>query len=261
MTRVSAVVNTRNEEANLPGCLESLRWADEIVVVDMQSQDRTVAIATEFGCRVYPHELTDYVEPARNFALAQARNSWVLVVDADERVSPGLAAWLATGLDQTEAAAFRIPRRNFYGRQWIKCCGWFPDSQLRLMKRERARYSGRIHRAPDVDGPVADLPVRGESYLAHYGFGSLEDRVAKDNKYSTISAQTMNADRKPIGATGLLARTIWAFVTAYFFQGGIRHGALGVMLACERSLATFLKYAKLWELQQARLNNRAGSSL
>src|SRR5438876_8216512 len=98
MASLSAVVNTFNEEAHLPACLESLRWASEIVVVDMHSEDRTAEIAAAFGCRVFQHERTGYVEPARNFAIQQAKNSWVLVVDADERASPGLASWAAASL-------------------------------------------------------------------------------------------------------------------------------------------------------------------
>jgi glycosyltransferase involved in cell wall biosynthesis len=250
MTQVSVVVNTLNEEANLPGCLESLRWADDIVVADMHSDDRTAEIARAFGCRVFECERMGYVEPARNFALAQAKHPWALVVDADERVSPGLAKWIATALENSTAAAFRIPRRNFYGTQWVTCCGWFPDDQLRLLCRERARYSDRIHRAPTVDGPVVTLPSRGEAYLAHYCFDSWEARIEKDNKYSMIAAQAMAREGRRVSAGGLLARTASAFVTAYFLQGGIRFGALGVILAWERAFATFLKYAKLWELCQ-----------
>jgi len=260
MTQVSVVVNTLNEEANLPGCLESLRWAAEIVVADMRSDDRTVEIARQFGCRVFECERTGYVEPARNFALAQAKHSWALVVDADERVSPGLAAWIRTGLENASAAAFRIPRRNFYKQQWVTCCGWFPDEQLRLFRRERVRYSDRIHRAPTVDGPVVTLPPRGEAYLAHYAFDSWEARVEKDNKYSTIAAQAMAREGRRIGGAGLLVRTAGAFLAAYLFQGGIWCGALGVGLAWERALATFLKYAKLWELQQPRRNARVSGS-
>lgn len=252
MSAVSAVVNARNEEANLPDCLKSLKWADEIVVVDMQSEDRTAAIAAEFGCRVFQHPRTEYVEPARNFALAQARNEWVLIVDADERVSAGLAGWIKEKLPSSTAAAYRIPRRNFYGDQWITCCGWFPDAQLRLMRRGRARYSGQIHRAPEIEGEVVDLPPGSEAYLAHYGFGTLGARIEKDNKYSMISAQTLADKGTRIGAVSLLSRTAWAFVGAYLLQGGFRRGALGVILAWERAFATFLKYAKLWELQQRR---------
>jgi glycosyltransferase involved in cell wall biosynthesis len=251
MTRVSAVVNTLNEEANLPGCLESLRWADEVVVVDMHSTDRTVEIATKFGCKVFQHERTGYVEPARNFALAQAQHPWALVIDADERVSPALASWLKTNLDNTKAAAFRIPRRNFYGKRWITCCGWYPDEQLRLFLRANAKYSDRIHRAPEINGTIETLPASGEACLEHYGFSTIEARADKDNKYSSITAAAMAAEGRRIGAAGLLARTATSFLSAYFLQGGIRFGALGVCLSWERAFATFLKYSKLWELQQS----------
>ena len=102
MAKISVLINTLNEEAHLPACLESVRWADELVLVDMHSTDRTVAIAESAGCRVFQHDRMGYVEPARNFAIAQANHPWVLVLDADERVSPGLAAWMKAGLDATE---------------------------------------------------------------------------------------------------------------------------------------------------------------
>ena len=250
MTPVSVVINTLNEAAHLPGCLESLRFSDDIVVADMHSEDRTAAIASAFGCRVVMCPRAEYVEPARNFALAQARHAWALVVDADERVSPGLMAWMVIHLESASAAAIRIPRRNLYRGQWLTCCGWYPDAQLRLLRRERVRYSERIHRAPDVDGGILDLPAGGEAYLSHLVFDTWESRIAKDNKYSTLSAQALAREGRRIGAAGLLGRTAGAFFNAYLLQGGFRKGTLGVALAWERAFATYLKYAKLWESRQ-----------
>jgi glycosyltransferase involved in cell wall biosynthesis len=250
MTPVSVVINTLNEEAHLPGCLESLRFSDDIVVADMHSEDRTADIATKFGCRVVLCPRADYVEPARNFALAQARHPWALVLDADERVSPGLVAWMAAHLESSAAAAVRIPRRNFYRGEWLTCCGWFPDAQLRLVRPKQVRYSDRIHRAPEVDGNILDLPEMGEAYLSHLVFDTWESRIAKDNRYSTISAQALLQEGRRIGGAGLLGRTAGAFLAAYLLQGGYRRGTLGVALAWERAFATYLKYAKLWELQQ-----------
>jgi glycosyltransferase involved in cell wall biosynthesis len=250
MTSVSVVINTLNEAAHLPGCLESLRFSDDIVVADMHSEDRTAAIASEFGCRVVMCPRADYVEPARNFALAQARHPWALVVDADERVSPGLVAWMAAYLEDSRAAGVRLPRRNYYRGQWLTCCGWFPDAQLRLVRPARVRYSDRIHRAPDVDGEILELPADGEAYLSHLAFDTWESRIAKDNKYSTLSAQALALEGRRIGTAGLLGRPAGAFLNAYLLQGGFRRGTLGVSLAWERAFATYLKYAKLWELQQ-----------
>lgn len=249
MIPITIVINTLNEEANLPGCLESVRGAAEIIVVDMHSTDATAKIAADFGCRVFQHERMGYVEPARNFALAQATQPWVLVLDADERISPALKTWLQTGLANTTAAAFRLPRRNYYGDRWITCCGWFPDDQLRLFRRGAAQYSDRIHRAPKIDGTVAELPRNGEACLQHYGFYTLKARLDKDNLYSTITAEAMAKEGRRINAFGVLTRPIATFFAAYFLQGGFRFGALGAVLAWERAFASFSKYAKLWELQ------------
>lgn len=250
MTGVSVIVNTFNEEANLPGCLASVRGADDIVVVDMHSEDRTAEIAQKAGARLFAFERMGFVEPARNFALSKAKNPWALVLDADERVSPGLASWIETNLNETKASAFRIPRRNFYGDRWLTCCGWFPDEQLRLFRRERVRYSDRIHRAPEVDGEIVSMPVHGDAYLEHHVFDTWQSRIAKDNKYSSLAADAMAREGRRISAMGLLTRPAAEFLRAYFMQGGFRCGALGVALAWERAFATSLKYTKLWELQQ-----------
>lgn len=247
---VSVVINTLNEEASLPACLESVRWAAEIIVVDMHSNDATARIAADFGCRVFYHERKGYVEPARNFGLAQATQPWVLVLDADERASPALNTWMEAILSATAAAAFRIPRRNYYGDRWITCCGWFPDYQLRLFRRGTAQYSDRIHRAPTIEGEIIELPRTGEACLEHYGFNTLKARLDKDNLYSSITASAMAEEGRQVSALGVLARPVAAFCAAYFLQGGFRFGAFGAVLAWERALATFSKYAKLWELRQ-----------
>jgi glycosyltransferase involved in cell wall biosynthesis len=247
---VAVIINTLNEEVNLPGCLESIRWAAEIIVVDMHSNDATAQIAANFGCRIFRHERKGYVEPARNFALAQATQPWILVLDADERVSPALKTWMEVTLAVTTAAAFRIPRRNYFGNRWITCCGWFPDDQLRLFRRGSARYSDRIHRAPKIEGPVLELSQNSDACIEHFGFTTLTARLDKDNRYSSITALSMAAENRRISALGLLVRPAAAFCAAYFLQRGFRFGCLGAVLAWERAFSTFLKYAKLWEQQQ-----------
>lgn len=248
MGLISVVINTLNEEANLRGCLESVLWADEIVIVDMHSTDRTVAIAEEFGCKVFQHARIGYVEPARNFALEQATQPWILVLDADERISSELADWIKSELAVSKADAFRIPRRNFYGGTWVTCCGWFPDDQVRLFRRGKARYSDRIHRAPEIDGVTESFPFKGECYLLHYAFADLSSRMEKNNIYSTIAARAMADDGRHISAIGLLGRTLHSFISPYIFQKGYRFGILGIVLSGERAFANFLKYAKLWEI-------------
>jgi len=247
MRPVSAIVNTLNEEQRLQDCLESLRWADEIVLVDMHSEDQTRAIAETFGCRVLLHKRTGYVEPARKFAVDSALHDWVLVVDADERVSSGLADWIRNQPDSPAANGFRLPRRNFYGDRWMKCCGWFPDAQLRFYHRQHASYSNRIHRGLTIEGKIETIPAYGEAYLSHMCFDSLEDRFGKLNSYSGISAKGLASEGRRIGAMALIGRTFLAFARAYFLQQGWRAGGVGAVLALERGMDTFLKYAKIWE--------------
>jgi glycosyltransferase involved in cell wall biosynthesis len=252
MIPITVVINTLNEAANLPGCLESVRGVAEIIVVDMHSDDATAKIAADFGCRVFQHERMGYVEPARNFALAQATQPWVLVLDADERVSPALKKWLESDLPNATAAAFRIPRRNYYGDRWITCCGWFPDDQLRLFRRDAAQYSDRIHRAPKIDGEIAALPRNGDACLEHFGFNTIRARLDKQNMYSEITAKAVADEGRQVGAFGVVFRPLAAFCSAYFLQGGFRFGAFGAVLAWERAFATFSKYAKLWEIRNRR---------
>ena len=247
MKGISVVINTLNEERHLAGCLRGLKFAQEIIVVDMHSDDRTRVIAEAAGCRFFLHERKGYVEPARNFAISQARYDWVLVLDADERVSEGLARWMSASLDTALVSAFHIPRRNYYGDTWMKCCGWFPDSQLRLFRRDRASYSARIHRGPMIQGQTADLPLSGDAYFKHLCFDSLESRFQKDNHYSTIAAKALFEEGRSVGGFGVLSRTIAAIARAFFIQGGWRRGSLGMVLALERGLEAYFKYAKLWE--------------
>lgn len=253
MKNVSAIINTRNEDQHLPDCLRSLKGVTEIVVVDMHSEDRTRDIAEEFGCRVFLHEQMGYVEPARNFAISQARSEWVLVVDADERVSPGLLQWMEATLEKTSAAAFRLPRRNHYGTEWLRHCGWFPDAQLRLFRRDLAKYSNRIHRAPTIDGRIEDLPADSDAYLTHQCFETLESRFDKDNHYSSIAAAALASEGRTVGACGILGRTIGAVARAYFLQSGWRGGSMGAVLALGRGVETYSKYAKLWEANKRSL--------
>ena len=153
-----------------------------------------------------------------------------------------MAAWVKE-FDGSKAAAYRIPRRNFYGKYCVT------DLQLRLFRRDLASYSARIHKAPEVNGTILNLPRRGDAYLTHLGFVDLQTRFEKNNNYSTVSAKQMDEEGKRVGAFGLLAHPIGAFFRSYIIQGGVWQGSLGVVLAWERAFENFSKYAKLWERQ------------
>jgi len=247
MIPISVIINTLNEAHHIQGCVESVRWADQIIVVDMMSDDSTAEIAAKLGCEVYSHIREGYVEPARQFAVSKARNSWVLILDADERCSEALSLWIKTALPTQDFSAFRIPRRNYLKQTWLKCCGWYPDEQLRLLLKENAIFSKIIHRAPEIRGEIHTLPANGEVCLHHHAIPSLRDRFEKLVRYGQIAADGLAEQGKTISCVSLFFRVIWSFCGAYFFKGGILNGSLGLVLSLERATSTCIKYTFLWE--------------
>jgi len=247
MIPISVVINTLNEAHNIQRCVESIRWADQIIVVDMMSDDGTAELALTLGCEVYEHKREGYVEPARHFAVSKARNPWVLILDADECCSEGLAHWIQTELPAQKFSAIRIPRRNYLRNTWLRCCGWYPDEQLRLLLKESATFSTVIHRAPEIKGPVLTLAASGEACIQHFAVPSLRDRFEKLVRYGQIAADGLADHGKSVSGAALFLRVAWAFCGAYFLKGGILNGSLGVVLSLERAMSTFMKYAFLWE--------------
>ena len=244
MKLFTATLITRNEEQNLPRALESLRLADEIVVVDSGSTDRTVEVARQHGARVVVHPLTNFAEQ-KNFAAAQATHDWILNLDADEVISPELADELRAWKERPpEAVAYRMPRKANYLGSWIRHSGWYPDPKVRLYRRDRARFVGALHESVQVDGTVGEL--RGE--ILHYTCDSLADHVAKVNYFTTLAARELHA-QSPNSGRGWLVSLLFAppltFLRTYLFQQGFRDGYRGLLIAGMAGFYTFLKYAKL----------------
>lgn len=258
MIPISVIINTFNEERQIQACIESVRWADQIVVVDMMSDDSTAEIALRLGCEVHTHKREGYVEPARQFAVSKARHPWVLILDADERCSDALADWIRTQLSGQRFSAFRVPRRNYLKETWLKCCGWYPDSQLRLLLKDRATFSNIIHRAPQIRGEIHNFHAGGEICLHHYAVPSLRDRFEKLVRYGQIAADGYADRGKTVSGSGLLLRVIWSFWSSYLLKGGILNGSLGIVLSLERAMSTLIKYTLVWErsLPVPRPNNQ-----
>jgi len=244
---VSVIINTLNEANNIANCVESVRWADEIIVVDMMSDDQTAVLAKELGCEVYQHQRMGYVEPAREFAVSQACHDWVLILDADERCSAELARWIRQDLDGERFSGVAIPRRNYLKGEWVRCCGWYPDKQLRLLNRRLSVFPTEIHKAPRVSGPVLELAGSSKACLQHFAVFSMQERLSKLVRYSEISATHLHEQSKKCPAPVLLGRVVWSFLSAYFLRGGVFHGSLGLVLSLERANATFMKYVLLWD--------------
>ncbi len=257
--RLSAAIIAFNEERNIRECIESVRFCDEVLVVDSGSTDRTAEIARELGARVIVKDWPGHIEQ-KNFALAEARGEWVLSVDADERVSPALRAEI-----ERELAAgggpwdgFTMPRLSFYMGRWIRHSGWYPDRKLRLVRRGRARWGGvNPHDRLFCDGPVKHL--RGD--LLHYSYRDLSDHLRKIDFFTTIAAR----EKQRRGARGALLRLVFApplkFLKAYVWKLGFLDGLPGFVIAALGSAYVFLKYAKLLELRRRGGAEAAGAQV
>jgi len=242
---LTVTVITRNEAANLAAALDSVRWADEIIVVDAESTDETAAIARRYTERVIVRGWPGYVEQ-KNFAAAQAGHDWILSLDADERVSPELAAEIRAVLAAPPAAAgFRLPRVTFHFGRWIRSTDWYPDYQLRLYDRRRARWAGRyVHESVQADGPVARLTHE----LHHYAYRDLSHHMQTMDRYTTLAARQMFEDGQRAGWLDVLVLPRFAFFRNYILRGGFRDGMAGLVISVMNAQYVALKFAKLWEL-------------
>lgn len=246
MTRVTATVITFNEAANIGAALTSLSFADEIVVVDSQSTDDTVAIARTFTDKVFVRPWPGYIEQ-KNFAAAQASHDWIFSLDADERVSEPLTDEIRH-LSAGAVPGYRMPRVTFHLGRWLRSTDWYPDYQLRLYDRRRARWSGRlVHESVTADGPTVDL--HGE--ILHYAYRDLSHHLQTMDRYTTLAARQMFEDGRTAGWWDLAVHPPAAFLRNYVLRGGFRDGVPGLIISAMNARYVGLKFAKLWELCSA----------
>lgn len=244
---LSVTVITRNEASQIGACLSSVAWADEIVVVDGGSQDDTVAIAKTYTDRVIQRPWTGYADQ-KNFATSQAKHDWVLSLDADERVTEALALEIQTLLAAgPTCAGFYVARQNFFLGRSIRYAGWWPDYTLRLFDRKRGRFEARaVHEAVQVSGTTDRL----HHSLLHDTYRTLAEFHERTGRYAELAAVQMKTEGRPFRITDLLARPAWTFFRMYLLRQGFREGLHGLLLCGLYAYYTFLKYARLWEMEQ-----------
>ena len=245
--KLSVFVITLNEERNLERCLESVRWADEIVVVDSGSTDGTVDIAKRYTQRIITRPF-DGFGAQKSAALAATTNEWVLNLDADEAVSEELAAEIRNLLvGKPSACGYLTPRRTHYLGRPIRHCGWYPDLQLRLFLREHVSYPDRkVHERVAVDGSIGKL----SGHIEHYGFPTFEEHLRKMTNYARSAAEQMHVEGKVCRPGSLICRPTAAFLQKFLLRQGFRDGIRGLLVSAMHSYYVFLKYAWLWELQR-----------
>jgi glycosyltransferase involved in cell wall biosynthesis len=245
MLRVSVIVIALNQEDNIVPCLETVRWADDIVVVDSGSVDRTLELARGFTDRIFTIDWPGF-GAAKNYALDQARGDWVFSLDTDERVSLALRDEIIAVLrGESRFAGYRLPRKNYFGGRWIRRLGWYPDYTLRLFRRDKGRFRERtVHEEVVVHGSVGLL----QNPLDHFSYASVSDYLARQDRYARLAAQEMLKEGRRPQAGELFWRPASHFLKLYFLRLGFLEGRLGYTLALLGSLYNFLKYYYLREL-------------
>jgi len=248
MPTLSSITITGNEAANIADCIDSLKFCDERIVVDGGSKDDTVAIAEKHGATVYHHPWTNHGRQ-KNIALSHATGDWVLLLDADERVSPALAAEIRKAMEDTDAAGFEMPRLSFFCGRWMRHSGWYPDYVLRLFRRERGLFSDHlVHTHVICDGKVKRLVTP----LTHFAVRQIQDSIAKMDSYSTAGAAEIVATGKALKFSSGISHGVWAFMRCYFLQLGFLDGREGFLLAVLNAEGTYYKYVKAWITRHSR---------
>jgi glycosyltransferase involved in cell wall biosynthesis len=246
---VSVVIVTKDEEKNIEDALKSVADADEIIIVDCFSADRTVEICRAYTDKIYQHEWRGFAGQ-KQLAVDYAAGPWVLLLDADERVTPELKKEIAGKTSHSSQPVphdyygFYLPRKNFFLGKWIRHSGWWPDYTLRLFRKDKAALEDReVHEKVLVDGPTAYL----KNPLEHYTYRTIPDFLRKMENYSSLAAREIRKKSGGPGVISVAVRPVFTFIKMFFFRLGFLDGAYGLLLALLYSYYTFLKYVKALE--------------
>ncbi len=244
MIPVSVVIVTKNEEQNIRNALESVKEFSEIVVIDSFSSDRTVDICKQYTENVHVEEWMGYASQKQK-GIDKASLPWVLILDADERITQELKSEIVNALDDNNYSGFYIPRKNFFIDRWIRHGGWWPDYILRLFRKDKAFIEAReVHEKVIVHGRTRHL----KNPIEHYTSRNLSDFIKKLENYSTLSAKEMQRKDVRPGILSFIINPFFTFSKMFFFRLGFLDGRYGLILAFLYSYYTFLKYAKTWEI-------------
>jgi len=248
MVKLSVVIITLNEERNIGRCLQSVKSvADDIVVVDSGSTDRTAEICHENGARFIPHAWEGFTA-TKNFAVHQAAYPLILALDADEALSEDLKKSILQAKKSNNTFAGQVNRLTNYCGKWIKHCGWYPDRKIRLFNRSTARWTGMlIHESVETDPGIGIWQLEGD--LLHYSYYTIADHIAQANRFTDLTAHEAWLKGRRASLWQILLNPLARFVRDYFFRAGFLDGYYGFVVCRISAHATFLKYAKLRQLQ------------
>ncbi|OFZ17809.1 MAG: hypothetical protein A2X94_04380 [Bdellovibrionales bacterium GWB1_55_8] len=245
---ISVTIITLNEESNIARAIRSASWADELLVVDSGSTDRTVQIASTLGARVLTNPWPGYGQQ-KNFGQKQARHDWVLNIDADEEISPELAAEIQTslariGAGESNASAFSFPRRTYYLSRWIRHGGWYPNVRVRMADRKKAAWTEpSVHEDLKVQGEIVQL----QGALNHYSFPTIESQILTNLRFARLGSEALRNRKQAPSLLKLVVKPLGKFLETYFLKLGMLDGISGFIISVNAAHSMFLKYAYLFE--------------
>jgi glycosyltransferase involved in cell wall biosynthesis len=251
MVKLTVAIITYNEEKNIGRCISSVQSiADEILVVDSFSTDKTESICVEMGARFVKNPFIGHIEQ-KNFALELSTHDYVLSLDADEALSPQLLAEIKKVKENFHFDGYRFNRLTNYVDQWIYHCGWYPDTKLRLVKKSKAKWLGtNPHDILTMNDNLASADLSGDLY--HYSYSSIAEHVTQTNKFTSIAARAAFNNGVRSTLFKIISRPILKFLRDYFFKLGLLDGRYGFIICAINSLSALLKYSKLYDLQKGR---------
>jgi hypothetical protein len=247
MATLTVIVHTKNSAATLEACLKSVHLlADQLIVMDMESTDNSVAIAKKFKATILHHADVGYVEPARNAAMQQATQDWTLILDSDEEISPSLAKNIAQLLKNTSGvAAYRLPRKNLIFGKWAQS-GWWPDYQVRLFQTGKVTWQPQLHSQPTIQGETKSVPADEEWAILHHNYDNIQAFIDRAQRYSQIAAQEM-AQGKRTPAPSLVTAWLSEFMKRWYALGAQKQGHYGETLSALQAYFEVLTLAQYWE--------------
>jgi glycosyltransferase involved in cell wall biosynthesis len=245
---LTVIIAAKNEEQNIAECIASVKFADEILVLDSGSTDTTVSIAQKAGSKVHHTDWPGYgAQQLRGIRLA--KSDWILSLDADERITAELQTEILNAIHEAHVDGYRLPRSSSFCGQFIKAGGWTPDYTLRLVRRSKAGFTDHfLHAHMTVEGSKADL----KNPLIHYSYRTLDDVLEKLNRYSKGAALDAAKDGQTSGLFKAIAKGFWAFFRTYFLRAGFVDGRMGLVLALFNGQTTYYKYLRLYLNQNAQ---------
>lgn len=252
MIKISVAIIAFNEEKKIENCLISVKQiADEIIVVDSMSTDRTKEISLSHGARVIEHKFEGYIEQ-KNYALSQCQNEYVLSLDADEVLDSELIESIKKVKMAFEADGYSFNRLTNYNGFWVRHCGWYPDVKLRLVKKSAAKWGGvNPHDKLELSSEDSKI-IHLKGDLLHYSYDSIEDHIGQTNRFTTIAAKAAFDKGQRSSYFKIITRPILKFLKDYFLKRGFLDGKYGLIICYINSLSAFLKYAKMKDLEKLK---------